>query len=161
MLQHYQARFGAMLVDEFQDTNAIQYAWLRLLAGKRDNCSSSATMTSHLRLARRRVQNILDFEQDFPQTRLFRLEQNYRSTGNILQAANAVIANNPSRLGKKLWTEDGQGEPIRLYAAFNEIDEARFVVDTPAGRYRATASDATRARFYTARRRNRVSSKRP
>jgi DNA helicase-2/ATP-dependent DNA helicase PcrA len=129
LLANYQQRFAHILVDEFQDTNAIQYAWLRLLAGARDNLFVVGDDDQSIYGWRgARVENIRDFQQDYPTTRLVRLEQNYRSTGNILAGANAVIAHNPSRLGKQLWTDDGAGEPVRVYAAFNEVDEARFVV---------------------------------
>ena len=130
ILHHYRERFAHMLVDEFQDTNAIQYAWLRLLAGERDNLFLVGDDDQSIYGWRgARVENIQSFQRDYPNTEIVRLEQNYRSTSNILGAANALIANNPSRLGKNLWTEDSAGEPIRRYAAFNEIDEARFVVE--------------------------------
>lgn len=130
LLHHYRERFQHILVDEFQDTNTIQYAWLRLLAGDRDNLFVVGDDDQSIYGWRgARVENIQDFQQDFPRAPLLRLEQNYRSTGTILQAANAVIANNPSRLGKNLWTEGNEGEPISLYAAFNEVDEARFAVE--------------------------------
>ncbi|MCG6863650.1 MAG: DNA helicase II [Chromatiaceae bacterium] len=130
ILQHYRERFGHILVDEFQDTNAIQYAWLRLLAGDKDNLFLVGDDDQSIYGWRgARVENIQSFQKDYPGTRVVRLEQNYRSTGNILSAANALIANNPTRLGKNLWTEGGAGDPIRRYAAFNEMDEARFVVE--------------------------------
>ncbi|MFP4075598.1 MAG: DNA helicase II [Halochromatium sp.] len=130
ILHHYRERFAHILVDEFQDTNAIQYAWLRLLAGDRDNLFLVGDDDQSIYGWRgARVENIQSFQRDYPNTQIVRLEQNYRSTGTILGAANALIANNPSRLGKNLWTEDSAGEPIRRYAAFNEIDEARFVVE--------------------------------
>ena len=130
VLQHYRDRFKHILVDEFQDTNTIQYAWLRLLAGEHDNLFVVGDDDQSIYGWRgARVENIRDFQHDFPRAALLRLEQNYRSTETILKAANAVIANNPSRLGKNLWTEDNEGEPISLYAAFNEVDEARFVVE--------------------------------
>ena len=130
ILHHYRERFRHILVDEFQDTNAIQYAWLRLLAGTNDNLFAVGDDDQSIYGWRgARVENIQSLERDFPGTRLVRLEQNYRSTGTILKAANALIAHNPSRLGKNLWTQDGEGEPIRRYAAFNEVDEARFVVE--------------------------------
>jgi DNA helicase-2/ATP-dependent DNA helicase PcrA len=130
ILQHYQARFSHILVDEFQDTNTIQYAWLRLLAGSRDILFVVGDDDQSIYGWRgARVANIQDFQRDYPNAKVIRLEQNYRSSGNILEAANAVIANNSARLGKNLWTEDGKGEPIRLYAAFNEEDEARFVLE--------------------------------
>lgn len=127
---HYQQRFHHILVDEFQDTNAIQYAWLRLLAGAEDKLFLVGDDDQSIYGWRgARVENIQSFQRDYPNTEVVRLEQNYRSTGNILAAANALIAHNPSRLGKTLWTADADGEPIRRYAAFNEVDEARFVVE--------------------------------
>ncbi len=130
LLHHYRQRFQHILVDEFQDTNAIQYAWLRLLAGDDDNLFLVGDDDQSIYGWRgARVENIQTFQRDYANTQVVRLEQNYRSTGNILGAANALIANNPSRLGKNLWTDDGAGEPIRRYAAFNEVDEARFVVE--------------------------------
>ncbi len=129
ILQHYQQRFAHILVDEFQDTNSIQYAWLRLLSGERDNLFVVGDDDQSIYGWRgAKVENIRFFQRDYPKTALVRLEQNYRSTGNILQAANAVISNNSSRLGKNLWTDDGEGDPVRVYAAFNEVDEARFVI---------------------------------
>ena len=130
VLAHYRERFGAILVDEFQDTNSIQYAWLRLLAGSAQKLFVVGDDDQSIYGWRgARVENIQDFQSHYPDATVVRLEQNYRSTGNILRGANAVIANNPTRLGKQLWTEDGDGEPIRLYAAFNEVDEARFVIE--------------------------------
>ncbi|MGB5464916.1 MAG: DNA helicase II [Sedimenticolaceae bacterium] len=129
VLQHYRARFGAILVDEFQDTNSIQYAWLRMLAGEQNNLFVVGDDDQSIYGWRgARVENIQDFQAHYPDAEVVRLEQNYRSTGTILRGANAVIANNPSRLGKQLWTEDGEGDPIRVYGAFNEVDEARFVI---------------------------------
>jgi DNA helicase II / ATP-dependent DNA helicase PcrA len=130
LLEHYQARFEHLLVDEFQDTNAIQYRWLRLLAGTRTvPFIVGDDDQSIYRWRGARVENLQHFQRDFPGTRIVRLEQNYRSTATILNAANAVIANNSARLGKNLWTDGSAGEPIRLYAAFNERDEAEFVVN--------------------------------
>ncbi|MCU7828539.1 MAG: DNA helicase II [Candidatus Thiodiazotropha sp. (ex Myrtea sp. 'scaly one' KF741663)] len=130
VLQHYQERFHHVLVDEFQDTNAIQYAWLQLLSGQRNNLFVVGDDDQSIYGWRgARVENIQNLQTQHQATQLVRLEQNYRSTGNILNAANALINNNTSRLGKQLWTEDGEGEPINLYTAFNEIDEARFVVE--------------------------------
>jgi DNA helicase-2/ATP-dependent DNA helicase PcrA len=130
LLAHYRRRFQHLLVDEFQDTNAIQYAWLRLLAG--DNGGIPFVVgdddQSIYRWRGARVEHIHQFQHDFPSARVVKLEQNYRSTGTILKAANAVIANNAERLGKNLWTEGTDGEPIRLYAAYNERDEADFVI---------------------------------
>jgi DNA helicase-2/ATP-dependent DNA helicase PcrA len=130
MLDHYRERFHHILVDEFQDTNAIQYAWLRMLAG--DNASITVVGDDDQSIygwRGARVENILSYQKDFKDSRVVRLEQNYRSTANILNAANAVIENNAGRMGKQLWTEGSDGELIQLYTAYNEQDEARFVVD--------------------------------
>ena len=130
LLAHYRARFGHILVDEFQDTNTIQYAWIRLLAGDRSHVFAVGDDDQSIYGWRgARIENIQQFGRDFPGTRTVRLEQNYRSTGNILKAANALIDHNAERLGKNLWTADADGEPIRRYAAFNERDEARFIVE--------------------------------
>ncbi len=129
LLQHYHARFTHVLVDEFQDTNAIQYAWTKLIAGPRGNPFVVGDDDQSIyRWRGARVENLRQFTTDYPNTQMFRLERNYRSTGNILNAANALIANNSGRLGKNLWTDVGHGERIRLFAAFNERDEADFVV---------------------------------
>jgi len=127
---HYQSRFRQVLVDEFQDTNAIQYHWLKLFAGGHNNLFVVGDDDQSIYGWRGAlVDNILKFEKDHPGTKVIRLEQNYRSTGNILKAANAVIAHNEGRLGKELWTDGEDGKRIELYTAFNEIDEARFVLD--------------------------------
>ena len=129
LLGHYRRRFRHVLVDEFQDTNTIQYGWTKMLVG-----SDGAPFVvgdddqSIYRWRGARVENLQTFRRDFPHARLVRLEQNYRSTGTILQAANSLIAHNGGRLGKNLWTSGAQGEPILLYAAFNERDEADFVL---------------------------------
>jgi len=128
--EHYQRRFKYILVDEFQDTNAIQYAWLRLLAGKQTPVFVVGDDDQSIYGWRgARIENIHDFEKDFGGTQIIRLEQNYRSTGTILKAANALIENNSGRMGKELWTQSEDGEPIIYYSAYNERDEARFVVD--------------------------------
>ncbi len=128
--ERYQTRFQHVLVDEFQDTNSIQYSWLRLLVEKSHNLFAVGDDDQSIYGWRgARVENILQFEQDFPDTKTIRLEQNYRSTTHILDAANAVIKNNGSRLGKNLWTAGEEGEPVKVYTAFNEQDEARFVID--------------------------------
>jgi DNA helicase II / ATP-dependent DNA helicase PcrA len=130
LLSHYQGRFRHMLVDEFQDTNTIQYAWLRVLAGDKIPIVAVGDDDQSIYGWRgAKIENIQLFTQDFENTRTVRLEQNYRSTGNILQAANAVITHNFGRLGKELWTAGDQGDPITLYAGFNEQDEARFIVE--------------------------------
>jgi DNA helicase-2/ATP-dependent DNA helicase PcrA len=128
--EHYQRRFQHILVDEFQDTNAIQYAWLQLMAGDQTPVFVVGDDDQSIYGWRgARIENIQHFENDFADTRVIRLEQNYRSTGTILKAANALIDNNRSRLGKELWTQSGEGDPILFYSAYNEKDEARFVVD--------------------------------
>ena len=130
VLDHYQQRFQHILVDEFQDTNAVQYAWLRLLAGNVSAVTAVGDDDQSIYGWRgAKVENILSFERHFADTQTVKLEQNYRSTSNILGAANAVIARNAERLGKDLWTDAGEGEPIALYAAFNEHDEARYIAD--------------------------------
>ena len=134
LCRRYQRRFQHVLVDEFQDTNKIQYAWLRLFAAAHSNIFVVGDDDQSIYGWRgARVENILQFEKDFPGTTVIRLEQNYRSTANILNAANAIIDRNQGRLGKKLWTSEEGGEPVRLYVAYNEIDEARFVVDRIQG----------------------------
>jgi DNA helicase-2/ATP-dependent DNA helicase PcrA len=130
LLQHYRTRFRHVLVDEFQDTNAIQYKWLMLLT--RDGGVPFVVGDDDQSIYRwrgARVENLNQFRRDFPQAVLYKLEQNYRSTGTILKAANALIANNAGRLGKTLWTSGEDGERVKLYAAFNERDEADFVVN--------------------------------
>ncbi|MBI3569568.1 MAG: UvrD-helicase domain-containing protein, partial [Gammaproteobacteria bacterium] len=130
MRDHYQARFRHVLVDEFQDTNRIQYAWLRQFVGPERNLFVVGDDDQSIYGWRgAKVENILKFENDFPGTRTIRLEQNYRSTGTILKAANAVISHNTGRLGKNLWTAGEEGEPIQLYTGYTDFDEARFVID--------------------------------
>lgn len=130
LLLHYRNRLRHVLVDEFQDTNTIQYAWLRLLTEEKDNLFVVGDDDQSIYGWRgAKMENIYKFQKDYPDHHLVRLEQNYRSTANILNAANALISNNQNRLGKKLWTNGRDGEPINLYSAFNEQDEAVFVVD--------------------------------
>ena len=130
LLQHYRHRFRHVLVDEFQDTNAIQYNWLMLLAGPAGlPFVVGDDDQSIYRWRGARVENLHQFRRDYPQAVLYKLEQNYRSTGTILKAANALISNNGGRLGKTLWTSGEDGERVKLYAAFNERDEADFVVN--------------------------------
>lgn len=128
--EKYCERFQHLLVDEFQDTNDIQYRWLKLFAQHHRRLVAVGDDDQSIYGWRgAKVENILQFEKDFPGTKVVRLEQNYRSTSNILDAANAVIGNNEGRLGKKLWTQGAAGDPVQLYPAFNEIDEARYVID--------------------------------
>ncbi|GAB5453073.1 MAG: DNA helicase II [Halioglobus sp.] len=130
VLAHYQGRFRQIMVDEFQDTNTIQYAWLRVLAGGRIPVIAVGDDDQSIYGWRgAKIENIQRFSDDFNSTRTVRLEQNYRSTQTILRAANSVIAHNFGRLGKELWTAGGDGEPISLYAGYNEHDEARYIVE--------------------------------
>ena len=130
VLMHYQERFKNILVDEFQDTNTIQYAWIKVLAGNTANVFVVGDDDQSIYGWRgAQIENIYKFEKDYKNASNFRLEQNYRSTGNILGAANALIANNTDRMGKELWTDGSDGELIEVYSAFNEADEARYIVD--------------------------------
>ncbi len=130
VLDFYQHRFKHIHIDEFQDTNTIQYAWLRLLAGDNDNLFAVGDDDQSIYGWRgARIENLFNFQQHFQSHLLIRLEQNYRSTGNILKAANQLIDHNQSRMGKTLWTDSGDGELISVYEAFNEQDEAYFVIE--------------------------------
>src|SRR5690606_10800670 len=135
LLAHYRTRFRDLLVDAFQDTNAIQYAFVRVLAGSADDGSAGRVFgvgdddQAICGWRGAKVENVQQFLREFPGAQTSRLEQNYRSTANILNAANAVIAHNPDRIGKQLWTDSGEGDPVDVYAAYNEMDEARFVVE--------------------------------
>ena len=130
VLEHYQQRWRHLLVDEFQDTNTLQYAWIRVLAGATGQVFAVGDDDQSIYGWRgARVENMTQFLRDFPGARTIKLEQNYRSTSTILKAANSVIQRNGSRLGKELWTAGDDGERIALYAAYNEQDEARFVIE--------------------------------
>jgi len=134
--EHYQARFQHLLVDEFQDTNGIQYAWLKLMSAHQCDVTIVGDDDQSIYGWRgAKIENIQRFDHDFSQVKTIRLEQNYRSTGTILKAANAVIANNQERMGKNLWTDGSDGDPISLYAAFNEQEEARFIASRIAEWY--------------------------
>ncbi|HEV2622309.1 MAG TPA: 3'-5' exonuclease [Frateuria sp.] len=130
VLEHYQNRWRHLLIDEFQDTNTLQYAWIRVLAGNVGKVFAVGDDDQSIYGWRgARVENMQQFLRDFPGARTIKLEQNYRSTATILKAANSVIARNGGRLGKQLWTAGEAGERISLYAAYNEQDEARFVIE--------------------------------
>ncbi|KRB38295.1 DNA helicase II [Rhodanobacter sp. Root179] len=130
VLEHYQQRWRHLLIDEFQDTNTLQYAWIRVLAGSVGKVFAVGDDDQSIYGWRgARVENMAQFLRDFPGARTIKLEQNYRSTSTILKAANSVIQRNGSRLGKELWTAGDDGERIALYAAYNEQDEARFVIE--------------------------------
>ncbi|GFO73154.1 DNA helicase II/ATP-dependent DNA helicase PcrA [Bathymodiolus japonicus methanotrophic gill symbiont] len=130
LLAFYRARFKHVHVDEFQDTNTVQYAWLRLLTEGQDNLFVVGDDDQSIYGWRgAKIENMFNFQQHYPNHLLIRLEQNYRSTGNILKASNALIACNDGRMGKELRTDGGDGDLISLYSAFNEQDEAYFVVE--------------------------------
>ena len=157
LLKHYQQRFSNILVDEFQDTNTIQYAWLRMLAG-----DSTAMVVvgdddqSIYGWRGAKIENIQDFSRAYPQAETIRLEQNYRSSSTILQAANAVISRNTGRLGKNLWTAEEGGDPISLYSAFNEVDEARFIADFVKRRFEQGNNYSESAVLYRSNAQSRV-----
>jgi DNA helicase-2/ATP-dependent DNA helicase PcrA len=128
--EHYQARFSHILIDEFQDTNRLQYAWLKLLAGEKSVVFAVGDDDQSIYAFRgANVGNMTAFQQEFHINHLIRLEQNYRSHGNILEAANMLIAHNPDRLGKNLWTQAEQGEPIRIFQASTDFEESEFIVE--------------------------------
>ena len=130
LLDHYRNRLTHLLVDEFQDTNSIQYAWIRMIAGDSGSVLVVGDDDQSIYGWRgAQVENMQHFKRDYADVQSIKLEQNYRSSGNILNAANALISNNDDRLGKTLFTEDGEGAKIALYSAFNEQDEARFVIE--------------------------------
>jgi len=139
--EHYAQRFRHILVDEFQDTNRLQYRWLKLLAGRASAIFAVGDDDQSIYAFRgANVGNMAEFERDFKVTRVIRLEQNYRSQGNILDAANALIANNRKRLGKNLWTASGGGDPLRVFEGETDALEARWLVDE----VQALARDGTR-----------------
>lgn len=128
ILEHYQNKFKYILVDEYQDTNAVQYLWARMLASKHKNiCCVGDDDQSIYSWRGAEVKNILRFEKDFPNATIIKLEQNYRSSSYILEAASSVIKNNKDRHGKKLWTEKQDGEKIKIISCWNDKEEARFV----------------------------------
>ncbi|MEH6580598.1 MAG: DNA helicase II [Halioglobus sp.] len=157
VLAHYQGRFRQIMVDEFQDTNTIQYAWLRVLAGDKIPVVAVGDDDQSIYGWRgAKIENIQRFVQDFGGAKTVRLEQNYRSTETILQAANGVISNNFGRLGKELWTAGDRGDPISLYAGFNEQDEARFIVEQIEDWYEQGNNRATAAILYRSNAQSRV-----
>ena len=159
--EHYRRRFSHLLVDEFQDTNALQYRWLRLLAGPHAAVFAVGDDDQSIYAFRgANVANMQHFERDFATpdapVKLIKLEQNYRSHGQILDAANALIRHNQSRLGKNLWTADGQGEPVRAFAAPSDVEEAAFVVDVVKGLVDDGVSPAEIAVLYRSNAQSRV-----
>ena len=162
--EHYQARFRHILVDEFQDTNRLQYAWLKLLAGHGTSSDGEGACLfavgdddqSIYAFRGAEVGNMRDLQNEFAIAEVIRLEQNYRSHGNILDAANALIRQNSDRLGKNLWTADGAGEPIRVFEGFSDVDEARFIVDEVSALVRDGYSRSQMALLYRSNAQSRV-----
>ena len=129
LLRHYQNRFEHILVDELQDTNSLQYAWIRVLAGEHSFVDAVGDDDQSIYGWRGAdISNFLSFANDFDNTNVVRLEQNYRSTNTILRAANALISKNTQRVGKDLWTDRGEGEKIQVFEAYNEFEECDFIV---------------------------------
>jgi DNA helicase-2/ATP-dependent DNA helicase PcrA len=154
---HYQSRFRHILVDEFQDTNRLQYLWLKQLAGPDAAVFAVGDDDQSIYAFRgARVGNMQDFERDFGVDKVIKLEQNYRSHGNILDAANALIAHNRGRLGKNLWTAESTGEPIRLYEAANDQEEAQFIIDEARALKREGVDFANIALLYRSNAQSRV-----
>jgi len=157
ILTHYHQRFRYLLVDEFQDTNTLQYGWLRLLTGKTGSLFAVGDDDQSIYSWRgARMENMQRFDKDFENAQLLKLEQNYRSTSTILSAANALITNNNARLGKQLWTDDDAGEKISLYMAYNEQDEARYVVERIISLYGESNSYSDSAILYRVSAQSRV-----
>ena len=157
LLDHYQRRFGHLLVDEFQDTNRIQYAWLRVLAGRTAKIWVVGDDDQSIYGWRgAKIENIHSFRRDFADVGVVRLEQNYRSTGTILRTANALIDRNAERLGKNLWTEAGDGDPVRIYAGYNDLDEARFIANRTQTWIRDGGNAAEAAVLYRSNAQSRV-----
>ena len=157
LLEHYRERFQFVLVDEFQDTNRLQYQWIQLLAGK--NAAVFAVGDDDQSIYGFRgaeAANMREFQRDFAQGNVIKLEQNYRSQGNILDAANAVISHNKDRLGKNLWTDEGKGEPLRIYAASTDADEAQFVIDEVKALHREGKNLSGMALLYRSNAQSRV-----
>ncbi len=157
LLEHYRDRFKFILVDEFQDTNRLQYQWIQLLAGKQTAVFAVGDDDQSIYAFRgAEAANMREFQRDFAQSNVIKLEQNYRSQGNILDAANAVIEHNKDRLGKNLWTDAGKGEPLRIYAASTDGDEAQFVVDEVKALHREGRALSEMALLYRSNAQSRV-----
>jgi DNA helicase-2/ATP-dependent DNA helicase PcrA len=155
--EHYQARFSDVLVDEFQDTNSLQYKWLRLISGPQASVVAVGDDDQSIYAFRgAKVGNMQLFEKDFAPVKLVKLEQNYRSYGNILDAANALIEHNRRRLGKNLWTDAGSGDKIRGYLAYSDQEEAQFIVDCAKQAINEGASAAEIAILYRSNAQSRV-----
>ena len=157
LLEHYRERFKFILVDEFQDTNKLQYRWIQLLSGD-NGCVFAVGDDDQSIYAFRGADtgNMRDFQRDFHIPDVIKLEQNYRSHGSILDAANAVIKHNVSRLGKNLWTDAGKGEPLRIYAAVNDGEEANFIIDEVKALHREGMALSDMALLYRSNAQSRV-----
>src|SRR5450432_124934 len=157
LLQHYQRRFRYILVDEFQDTNKLQYKWIKMLAGT-NGCVFAVgdDDQSIYRFRGADVGNMNEFVRDFDVKEVVKLEQNYRSHGHILDAANAIIAQNKARLGKNLWTSADKGEPLRVYAAANDDEESRFIVDEVKALHREGMALSEMALLYRSNAQSRI-----
>jgi DNA helicase II / ATP-dependent DNA helicase PcrA len=155
--EHYQHRFRHILIDEFQDTNVLQYKWLQLLSGAQTSVFAVGDDDQSIYAFRGAdVGNMQRFQQDFGPIELIKLEQNYRSHGNILDAANALIKHNHTRLGKNLWTRENQGEPLFVYAAPTDVDEAAFIVDAVKGLVESGVNATAIALLYRSNAQSRV-----
>ena len=157
LLQHYQNRFRYILVDEFQDTNKLQYKWIKMLAGS-NGCVFAVgdDDQSIYRFRGAEVGNMNEFVRDFAVKEVVKLEQNYRSQGHILDAANAIIQQNKARLGKNLWTAEGKGEQLRVFAAANDDEEARFIVDEVKALHREGMALSEMALLYRSNAQSRI-----
>ncbi len=157
LLEHYRARFRFILVDEFQDTNRLQYKWIQLLAGQENAVFAVGDDDQSIYAFRgAEAANMRDFQRDFAGNNIIKLEQNYRSQGHILDAANAVISRNKDRLGKNLWTDAGKGEPLRIFAAASDNDEAEFIIDEVKALHREGMALVDMALLYRSNAQSRV-----
>ena len=155
--QHYRDRFKHILVDEFQDTNTLQYRWLKLFAGPHTALFAVGDDDQSIYAFRgASTANMAEFEREFAHGKVIKLEQNYRSHGHILTAANTLISQNAHRLGKNLWTAEGEGEPIRVFDAYSDRDEASFVVDEVRALNREGVSLSDMALLYRSNAQSRV-----
>src|SRR6185369_15776448 len=154
--EHYSRRFRHILVDEFQDTNRLQYRWLKLFSNQNCFFCVGDDDQSIYTFRGAHVGNMSDFEREFKVATVIRLEQNYRSHGNILDAANALIANNRNRLGKNLWTAAGKGEPVRVFEGESDTDEARWIVEEAQALNRDGAPFSQMAILYRSNAQSRV-----
>ena len=155
--EHYRDRFKHILIDEFQDTNTLQYRWLKLFAGPHTALFAVGDDDQSIYAFRgANTANMAEFEREFAHGNVIKLEQNYRSHGNILTAANTLISQNAHRLGKNLWTAEGEGEPIRVFDAYSDQDEASFVVDEVRALNREGVSLSDMALLYRSNAQSRV-----